>query len=134
MLGLSKFVKAAPRLAGDLEALQHLTSSVQPPRRRVRSAKTLEVYYGFGDASAMGFMLDMEVEGDLFFHHGHWCDATAEASSNYRELKNLVEGLEELVRSGRVKDAEVFLFTDNSTAEAVFYRGTAHPGLSSNSC
>jgi hypothetical protein len=123
--GPPKFVKAAPRLAGDLEALQHLTSSVQPPRRRVRSAKTLEVYYGFGDASAMGFMLDMEVEGDLFFRHGHWCDATAEASSNYRELKNLVDGLEELVRSGRVKDAEVFLFTDNSTAEAVFYRGNS---------
>jgi hypothetical protein len=123
--GPPKFVKAAPRLAGDLEALQHLTSSALPPRRRVRSATTLEVYYGFGDASAVGFILDMEVKGRLFYRHGHWCDATAEASSNYRELKNLVDGLEELVRSGRVKDAEVFLFTDNSTAEAVFYRGNS---------
>jgi hypothetical protein len=33
--------------------------------------------------------------------------------------------LEELVRSGRVKDAEVFLFTDILTAEAVFYRGNS---------
>jgi hypothetical protein len=123
--GPPKFVRAAPRLAGDLEALQRLTSSVLPPRRRVRSATTLEVYYGFGDASAVGFILDMEVKGRLFYRHGHWCDATAEASSNYQELKNLVDGLEELVQSGRVRDAEVFLFTDNSTAEAVFYRGNS---------
>jgi hypothetical protein len=123
--GPPKFVKAAPRLAGDLEALQHLTSLVLPPRRRVRSATTPEVYYGFGDASAMGFILDMEVKSDLFYRHGHWCDATAEASSNYREVKKLVDGLEDLVRSGRVKDAKVFLFTDNSTAEAVFYHGNS---------
>jgi hypothetical protein len=93
----------------------------------VRSATTLEVYYGFGDASAMGFILDVEVKGKLFYRHGHWCDATAEeASSNYRELKNLVNGLEEeMVWSGRVKDAKVFLFTNNSTAEAVFFRGNS---------
>jgi hypothetical protein len=58
----------------------------------------------------------MEVKGSLLYRHGHWCDETAEASSNYRELKSLVDGLEEMVRSGRVRDAEVFLFTDNSTA------------------
>jgi hypothetical protein len=73
----------------------------------------------------MGFILDMEVKSDLFYRHGHWCDATAEASSNYREVKKLVDGLEDLVRSGRVKDAKVFLFTDNSTAEAVFYHGNS---------
>jgi hypothetical protein len=93
--------------------------------RRVRSAATIEVYYGFGDASGVGFSLDIEVKGELLFQHGRWCDATAEATSNYRELKNLLDGLEEMVRSGRVKDAEVFLFTDNSTAEAVFYRGNS---------
>jgi hypothetical protein len=60
--GLPRFVKAAPWLAGDLGALQHLTSLVLPPRQRVQSATTLEVYYGFGDASAMGFILDMEVK------------------------------------------------------------------------
>jgi hypothetical protein len=52
--GPSKFVEAAPRLAGDLEALKFLTASAQPPRRRIRSATSLEVHYGFGDASAAG--------------------------------------------------------------------------------
>jgi hypothetical protein len=80
--GPPKFVSAAPRLARDLEALQHLTSSVLPPRRKVRSTMTLEVYYGFGDTSVMGFILDMEVKGKLFYCHGHQCDATAEATSN----------------------------------------------------
>jgi hypothetical protein len=73
----------------------------------------------------MGFILDAEIKGKLFCRHGHWCDATAEASSNCRELKNLVDCLEEMVRSGRVKDAEAFLFTDDSTAEAVFCRGNS---------
>jgi hypothetical protein len=123
--GPHKFVEAAPRLAGDFEALQRLTSSARPPRQRVRSAATIEVYNGFGDASGVGFSLDIEVKGELLFRHGHWCDETSEMKSNYRELKNLVDGLEEMVRSGRVKDAKVFLFTDNSTAEAVFYRGNS---------
>jgi hypothetical protein len=42
--------------------------------------------------------------------------------SNYRELINLVESLELQVREGRMVEAEVFLFTDNYTAKAVFYK------------
>jgi hypothetical protein len=105
--------------------MEWLPQTAQPPKRWIRSATTLEVYYGFGDASAVRFILDIEVKDELVFRHGHWCDAMAEASSNYRELKNLVDGLEEMVRLGRVKDAEVFLVTDNTTAEAVFYRGNS---------
>jgi hypothetical protein len=63
--GSRTFIEAAPRLAGNLEALQRLTSSVRPPRRRVRSATTIEVYYGFEDASGVGFSLDIEVKGEL---------------------------------------------------------------------
>jgi hypothetical protein len=132
--GPPKFVEAAPRLAGDLLALKCLTALAQPPKRRIRSATILEVYYRFGDTSAVGFILDMEVKDEVWFRHGHWCDATAGVSSNYRELKFLVDGLEKMVRSGKVKDAKVFLFTDNTTAEAVFYRGTARPKCFLNSC
>jgi hypothetical protein len=46
-----------------------------------------------------------------------WQCGSCEAFSNYRKLKNLVDGLEEMVCSGRVKDATVFLFTDNSSAQ-----------------
>ena len=47
------------------------------------------------------------------------------ASSNYRELRNLVEALEELQQHGDLIGAEIFLFTDNSVAEAAFYKWTS---------
>jgi hypothetical protein len=68
--GPPKFVEAARRLAGDLEALQFLTASALPPKRRIQPATTLEVYYGLGDASAVGFILDVEVKDELLFWHG----------------------------------------------------------------
>ena len=47
-------------------------------------------------------------------------------SSNYRELLNLVELLEEAMASGALEGAEVFLFPDNTTAEYVFLKETHH--------
>jgi hypothetical protein len=47
------------------------------------------------------------------------------ASSNYRELRNLVEVLEDGVSTGDLRHSEVFLFTDNFTAEAAFNRGNS---------
>lgn len=48
-----------------------------------------------------------------------------EKSSNYRELRNLVEALESAYTDGLLDDREVFMFTDNSTAEAAFFKGTS---------
>jgi hypothetical protein len=128
-------VKAAPRLSCDLEGLTELTSSLAPPRRLVRSGVALQVFYGFGDASGVGHASnfqgfkrngrEVKADGRIHFRYGHWCDAVSEASSNYRELLNLVESLEAQVEDGRIRGAEVFLFTDNSTAEAVFFKGNS---------
>ena len=120
-----KFVDAAPRLAGDMAALQLLFSSVEPPRRKIRGTVVMEVFYGFGDASKTGFCTNFEIDGVIKYRYGHWCDASSEESSNYRELKNLVDGLEQQVKAGRVVGAEVFLFTDNSTAESVYFKGNS---------
>ncbi len=49
----------------------------------------------------------------------------SEESSNFRELANLVLAIEDAHRRGLLKDAEIFLFTDNSTAELAFYNGTS---------
>ena len=43
-------------------------------------------------------------------------------SSNYKELLNLVELLEEAVNSGVLEGVEVFLFTDNITAKYAFLK------------
>jgi hypothetical protein len=121
-------VRPAPRLAGDLAAMKVLFGSAAPPKRIVRSTIRIEVYYGFGDASQDGFGFNFERSGDdgvVEYRYGQWCDAISEASSNYRELRNLVDRVEELVREGKIVGAEVFIFTDNTTAEAVFYKGNS---------
>jgi hypothetical protein len=123
-----KQVKAKARLIHtDLPALERLLALDTPPKRIVRSRKVAEVFYGFGDASQDGFGFNMQKPDDdqLMFRFGQWCDEVSEESSNYRELLNLVVRLEELVEDGTLKGAEVFLFTDNSTAEAVYYKGNS---------
>jgi hypothetical protein len=48
-----------------------------------------------------------------------------EKSSNWRELKNLVESIHDLAIQGRLCDKEVFLMTDNTVAERAFFKGTS---------
>ena len=48
-------VPIVSRLMDDLVALIMLTESKTPPLRRIRSKKVVRIYYGFGDASAVGF-------------------------------------------------------------------------------
>jgi hypothetical protein len=144
-------VKAKPRLTTcDLPALTRLFSAEKPPKRLVRARKVAEVYYGFEDASkaskqprkpgklpevfygfgdasqdGFGFNIQKPDEDKLLYRFGQWCDEVSEESSNYRELLNLVVRLEELVEDGTLQGAEVFIFTDNSTAESVFYKGNS---------
>jgi hypothetical protein len=84
-----------------------------------------KVYYGFGDASQDGFGFNIQVKDNIVFRFGQWCDAVSEKLSNYRELMNLVKRLEELVKDGTLENCEVFIFTDNATAEAVYFKGNS---------
>jgi hypothetical protein len=129
-------VKAAPRFASDMEALTSLFASVHPPKRLVRSLICLTVFYGFGDASGVGHADNYQgfrkvapgwIKRDkrIHFRYGHWCEEVSKTSSNYRELLNLVDSLEAQVEDGRIRGAEVFLFTDNLMAEAVFFKGNS---------
>jgi hypothetical protein len=120
-----KLVKGKPRLWRDMRALADLFSADTPPKRRIRSKNLVEVYYGFGDASQDGFGFNIEIDGKIRYRFGQWCDEVSEKSSNYRELLNLVVRLEELVEDGTLSECEVFLFTDNSTAESVFWKGNS---------
>jgi hypothetical protein len=129
-------VVGARWLRADREALKALFSSATPPRRRARSKFCVEVFYGFGNASCVGSCTNFQsvMQGTVnekpsfdlgdkvYYRYGHWCNVVSEESSNYRELLNLVESLELQVQEGRMFEAEAFLFTDNSTAETVFYK------------
>jgi hypothetical protein len=59
------------------------------------------------------------------YRHGEWSVWVSEKSSNYRELRNLVELVEEAVQDGSLDDTELFLFTDNTTAEYAYYKGNS---------
>ena len=43
-------------------------------------------------------------------------------NSNYQELCNLVDTVEEEAREGHLKNGELWLFTDNSTSESCFFQ------------
>jgi hypothetical protein len=54
-----------------------------------------------------------------------WGSDSESMTSNYRELLNLVMALEHGIASGSLLHSEVFVFTDNSTAEGCFYKGNS---------
>ena len=128
-------VRAVARMAGDVEALVKLFDLPHPPVVTVRSSTIMTVTYGFGDASGLGKGSTIEdygngavpvpsVEG-IRYRIGVWEADEAQESSNYREFTNVVEAMEEDREAGRLKDCEVFFFTDNSTVETALFKGTS---------
>lgn len=119
-------LKVAPvkRLKDDLYALHELTHHEKPPRRLVRLGKFARAVYGFGDASKDGFGAFVEIQDHgVVWRSGVWKLSIRDESSNYREFKNLVESIETFVAKGTLKGHELFMFTDNSTAESAFFKG-----------
>ena len=116
-------VKAVSRFVRDLDALLSLTESLTPPLRTVRVSKVLYAFYGFGDASGKGFGSTIETDDGISFRFGQWCTEIQEQSSNYRELRNLVEMLEASLCDGTLSACELFLFTDNWVSERAYYKG-----------
>ena len=56
-------------------------------------------------------------------------------SSNFKELKNLVDTLKEMTRDkDGVRGLEVFLFTDNSVAEGAYFKGLSTSVIFLNFC
>ncbi len=119
----SGLTEAVPRFKEDLEALLHLAQDDEPILSCVRNKHTITVYYGFGDASSGGFGSTVERPDGLHGRFGIWESDNEERSSNYRELCNLVETVEEEAKGGHLKDGELWIFTDNSTAENCFFKG-----------
>ena len=95
-----------------------MTAFETPPHRLVRATKSCGVIYGFGDASGTGFGSSISIGGKLEWKSGQWNVSIKEESSNYRELLNLVVALEEATSKGKLDSCEIFMFTDNSTAES----------------
>jgi hypothetical protein len=80
-------------------------------------------YYGFGDASLGGFGSTVARPDGLYGRFGIWGKDAKDQSSNYFELCNLIETVEEEAKEGYLKGGELWLFTDNATAEGCSFRG-----------
>ena len=116
-------VNLVPRMKKDVMALKTLTKATFPPKVIRRKKKTSTVCYGFGDASGLGFGNCIEVEGVQYAKFGSWNKEVESKHSNYKELRNLVNAIEEAIDKGILKDCELFMFTDNFTAESAYYNG-----------
>ena len=127
-----KEVVQSPRFKSDVAALSNLTKDETPPRIQARPIAGAKVAIVFGDASGEGFGSSLWLYGANIVEteHGLWTREYGSRSSNYRELCNLVLRLEALIDDGTIPSgAEVFVFTDNSTAESAFYKGTSSSRL-----
>mmetsp|Transcript_17572 Transcript_17572/g.49639 ORF Transcript_17572/g.49639 Transcript_17572/m.49639 type:complete len:1287 (+) Transcript_17572:10428-14288(+) len=120
-------VEATARLTSDIAAMQAFFALEQPPLRRVRARRTFHAWYGFGDASPGGFGATIDVlDEGVSYRYGEWCaQIVEETSMNWKELKNLVASLKEWVHRFKIEGTEVFMFTDNMTAESAFWKGNS---------
>jgi hypothetical protein len=119
-------VSSAPRLCQDLESLTMLFRTPSPPVHYLRPTTTKMCLYGFVDASGAGFGSSFHLPNNtIWFRQGIWGRDADNTSSNYRELRNLVEALEEGIAQGALINSEVFVFMDNSIAEGAYYRGNS---------
>jgi len=118
-----KFVTSVPLLFEHLRTLRTLFQNSEPTLRLIRGASIAEAAYVFGDASGEGFGSSwVNKTGGVGFRFGVWGMEGDGSSSNYRELRNLVETLERL---GELVGREVFLFTDNSVSESIAAKGSS---------
>jgi hypothetical protein len=83
------------------------------------------VVYSFGDASKEGFGSSLKCKSELIYRSGQRDTVHEDHSSNYRELSNLVYLIEENYARGLLRNAELFIFTDNMTVESAFFKGTS---------
>ena len=124
-----KTVKPVTRLKSDMKALKKLTEMESPPVLLIHTDKIFVARYIFGDASGRGFGVTSSEGDTLSVEFGTWVEEAADLSSNFRELNNFVLKLEREAERGNLNGAELFLFTDNSTAEAAFNNGTSSSKL-----
>jgi hypothetical protein len=119
------WVKAVPRLLPDFKVTMELTAAEDPPLKRVRTRSKVNIIYCYGDTSGSGFGWCIYFGDGVRYELGEWCERIQEATSTYRELRNLVNDMVRAVQEGRLEGCEVFLYTENQTAEGAYCKGTA---------
>jgi hypothetical protein len=60
-------VSVVPRLEDNIRTILTLMTSELPVLRRIRCKKSSKAYYGFGDASGLGFGAPIQIGDDIWF-------------------------------------------------------------------
>ena len=120
-----------PRLKEDVRILIRFFQPSIPVQIIVRPVEgSMFVAYGGGDASGEGFGAQIQPLGmKPLLRRGFWSGGDSEHSSNWRELRNLVDSIREEAAVGRLVGREIWMATDNSTAANAFYKGTSSSKL-----
>jgi len=124
-------VQGVARLMDDIGVLMEFTATDVPPLVPARPSQSLAMFI-VGDASGTGFGGSTWKSGDLGIQatFGAWNAKVMRESSNFKEAYNLVLLLEHQIKEGEVPlGSEVFIFTDNSTAERAFNKGSSKSRL-----
>jgi len=85
---------------------------------------TASVGSGIGDTSKKDYGATVHIGSKLHFRYRQWISTAKEESSNCRELCNLVDTIESLYSEGKLRDCEMFFFTDNIVTDYVYYKGS----------
>ena len=120
-------VKGVPRLMDDLVVLMKFTASATPPRVAARPSQSLAMFIVW-DASGTGFggSTWKAGEANITASFGAWDKRLMRESSNFKEAYNLVLLLEHQISQGQIESgSEIFVFTDNLTAERAFNKGAS---------
>jgi hypothetical protein len=88
-----QFYRVVPILRNDVDVLIHPIDTQAPLLRQIRASRKAHILYCCGDASRSGFGWCIDFGGEVRYELGEWCDQIQEASSNYRELGNLVNAM-----------------------------------------
>ena len=124
-------VQGVTRLMDDMEALMKFTATDLAPLVPARPSQSLAMFI-VGDASGTGFGGSTWKSGDegIQATFGGWNAKVMRESSNFKEAYNLVLLLEHQIKVGEVAlGSEIFVFTDNSTAERAFNKGASKSKL-----
>ncbi len=118
-------VPSAPRLHEDLKVLLKMFASEAPVIHFICSTKVAVALYGFGDALGSGFGASILLPNNsIYVRYSMRGSDIDRKSSNCCELCNVVGTLKAGMVSGNfLSNSELFLFTDNTTAEGVDHQG-----------
>ena len=122
-------VPAAPRLVSGIKAMLSLTNFLVPLKVPLRAKRHRTVCYLAGDADGRSFGSFVDISNDKGNKDNFFCYEKLSIvirenwSSNYKDLKHLIDNLKAALKSGMLEPGtEVFLITNNIVYEYAYYK------------